>query len=76
MRELDKAIKAYWYSRGFNKAPDTGGMYQMELDAFSEGYKAALEWALKSGYVDDYGDDIINSWDIEEELNATSEKRC
>ncbi len=33
-------------------------------------WKAALEWALKSGYVDDYGDDIINGWDIEEELNG------
>ena len=44
LRELDKAIKAYWYSRGFNKAPDTGGCYQMELDAFSVGWKVALLW--------------------------------
>ena len=33
-----------------------------------KGWEAALKWALKSGYIDDYGDDIINSWDIEEEL--------
>lgn len=43
--------------------------------AASFAWKAALEWALKSGYVDDYGDDIINSWDIEEELGEHNENR-
>ena len=66
MKELDKAIKTYWYSRGFNKAPDTCGCYQMELDAFSEGYKAALEWAEEQ-----VGNDYCKGYKaIKEELNA------
>ena len=76
MKELDKAIKTYWYSRGFNKAPDTCGCYQMELDAFSEGFKVALELVREKLKCDcpDCLDDF-NQF-IEEELNATSEKRC
>ena len=49
MKVLDKAIKIYWRSRGFNKIPNSG-YQQMELDAFSEGWKAALEWVLKDLY--------------------------
>ena len=57
----DKVLKMHW------SHSDKGVCYCA--------WKAALRWALKSGYVDDYGDDRINSWDIEEEINATSEKR-
>ena len=31
-------------------------------------WKAALKWALENGYVDEYGDDLINAQDIEKEL--------
>ena len=77
MKELDKAIKTYWYSRGFNKVPDTCGCYQMELDAFSEGFKVALEWVLGINSIySDCNRECFNLQDIRKELNATSEKRC
>ncbi len=41
--------------------------------AYKKAWKAALEWALKNGYINDYGDDIISSRDIEEELNGVEE---
>lgn len=31
-------------------------------------WKKTLEWALTNEYVDEYGDDLINSQDIKEEL--------
>ena len=77
MKGLEKAIKTYWYSRGFNKAPDTGGWYQMELDAFSEGWKAALHWEISnkvevklSPHPDATPFEIVLVTLIEEELNA------
>ena len=34
-------------------------------------WKAALGWVLTTGYINDYGENEISSWDIEEELEGT-----
>ena len=78
MTELEKAKKKYWYDCNFDKS-DNHWSHQIALNNFEDGWKAALEWVLthkKPIKYNDYKFDYIKTDVIEEELDATSEKRC
>ena len=65
MKEFDK-----WFINRDDFSCAAKSEIEEERESSELSWRAALEWALKSGYIDDYGDDIINSWDIEEELKG------
>jgi len=64
---IERHNKKNWSSEGY------------EWDVMEEAWRAALEWILthkKPIKYNDYKFDYIKTDVIEEELNATSEKRC
>ena len=75
MTGLEKAKKKYWYDHNFDKSQNHWDAY-VELSIFAEGFKVALELVREKLKCDcpDCLDDF-NQF-IEEELDATSEKRC